>query len=84
MAHMLQSRHRPSFASEQRRGDATGTGRIPIRNVCNVPTYADGKVRYLGMRKLHKKLQLAESDFRTFEYYHHYYYLLVFSEITYA
>lgn len=35
------------------------------------------------MRKLHKKLQLAESDFRTFEH-HHYYYLLVFSEITYA
>lgn len=46
IAHMLQSRHRPSFASEQRRGDATGTGRIPIRNVSNVPI-ADSKVRYM-------------------------------------
>lgn len=45
IAHMLQSRHRPSFASEQRRRDATL--RKDIRNVCNVPTYADSKVRYM-------------------------------------
>lgn len=76
IAYMLQSRHRPSFASEQRRGDATGTGRIPIRNVCNVPMQLL-TVRYLTctcMRKLHKKATACRIRLLHVEH-HHYYYL---------